>query len=204
MSAAVRAQAPMTAAFSAERSRSSAGSGLSWAPLWLPGAAAGSAGRRLPFSAAPGPDAGSWLPCAPGAAGSSAGSSRQAPSSSSGAAECILPGSGRRAEPRKAAPAGPARLPERHRLPRPRCPGQRRPGRGRPGPRPPAPPPAAPRLLGAPPGPAPLPRRYRPLLIATRDMGPDAERSPGPNCGRRGADPLCCRFGTAELKLKSF
>lgn len=64
MRAAVRAQAPMTAAFSAERSRSRAGTGLSWAPLWLPGAPAGSAGNRLPFTttAATGPAAGSWLP----------------------------------------------------------------------------------------------------------------------------------------------
>lgn len=115
MSAAVRAQAPMTAAFSAERSRSSAGTGLSWARLRLPAAPCGSAGRRLPFTAGLSATAGgSRLPRASGSE-----SSRQAASSSSsGHGERILPGYGRhRAEPRKAAAALPGPPPERRRLP---------------------------------------------------------------------------------------
>jgi len=109
MSAAVRAQAPMTAAFSAERSRSSAGTGFSWARLWLPAAPCGSAGRRLPFTGLTATAGGSRLPRASGSE-----SSRQAATSSSGPGERILPGYGRhRAEPRKAAAARPglARLP---------------------------------------------------------------------------------------------
>lgn len=124
MSAAVRAQAPMTAAFSAERSRSSAGTGLSWARLRLPAAPCGSAGRRLPFTAGLSATAGgSRLPRASGSE-----SSRQAASSSSsGHGERILPGYGRhRAEPRKAAAALTGPPPERRRLPsgggRPRSP----------------------------------------------------------------------------------
>lgn len=120
MRAAVRPQAPMTAAFSAERSRSSAGTGLSRAPLWLPAAAGGSAGTRLPFTGpAPPPPAaaagGSWLPReAGGRSRRRRRRGREAESSSGSPAERILPGSGRRsAEPRKVSAAPAPALPPR-------------------------------------------------------------------------------------------
>lgn len=121
MRAAVRPQAPMTAAFSAERSRSSAGTGLSRAPLWLPAATGGgSAGTRLPFtgpaaSAAAAAAGGSWLPREAGGR-SRRRRGREAESSSGSPGERILPGSGRHsAEPRKvsAAPAPVPALPPR-------------------------------------------------------------------------------------------
>lgn len=119
MRAAVRPQAPMTAAFSAERSRSSAGTGLSRAPLWLPAAAGGSAGTRLPFTgpapALPAAAAGgSWLPRETGGSRRRRRRGREAESSSGSPAVRILPGSGRRsAEPRKVSAAPAPALPPR-------------------------------------------------------------------------------------------